>query len=108
MLKKQERLSRQEFSAHFATGRRSHTDLFSLIYTPGPTLKASAVVSKKVAKKAHERNTLRRRIYATLEHLRKDEGFSGTLIVVAKPALASLPRLLQRERLITALSVLKK
>lgn len=108
MLKKQERLSRQEFSAHFATGRRTHTDLFSLIYSPGAGLKAAAVVSKKVSKKAHERNTVRRRIYATLELLRKETGFSGTVIVVAKPALASLPRLAQRERLLSALSAIKK
>lgn len=108
MLKKQERLSRQEFSAHFAVGKRIHTELFSLIYSPGSVLKASAVVSKKVAKKAHERNTLRRRIYATLATLRSEAGFSGTVIVVAKPALASLSRPVQRERLTAALSALKK
>lgn len=108
MLKKQERLSRQEFSEHFARGRRIHSDLMTLIYLPADTLKASVVVSKKVAKKAHERNTLRRRVYAVIESLHKEQGFSGLVIVVTKPALAALPRLRQRELLIAGLSALKK
>ena len=80
----------------------------TVIYSPGEGLKASVVVSKKVAKKAHERNTLRRRVYAVIESLRRDQGLCGAVIVVTKPTLASLPRLAQREVLFTTLSALKK
>lgn len=50
------------------------------------------VVSKKVAKSAVRRNTLRRRVYAELRHVMKDSSFAGILIMIAKPNLATLPR----------------
>jgi ribonuclease P protein component len=47
------------------------------------------VVSKKVAKKAHDRNRLRRRLYALLRELIPSE---MVCIVVAKPAITHLTK----------------
>jgi ribonuclease P protein component len=107
MLSKRERLSREEFSRFFASGVRFHTPYLTLIYTPGDVFRASAVVSKKVAKKAHERNTIRRRLYAAL-YKEKQAGLLGVVVLVAKPGLASLPRLKQHEAVATVLGLRRK
>lgn len=108
MLSKTERLSRQDFTRFFASGSRTHSSFLTLIYTPATTLRAAVVVSKKVAKKAHERNTIRRRLYAAIERFRIEQGLKGVVIVVAKPAVAGLPRLKQRAELTSLLSRLPK
>ena len=97
MLAKEQRLGRSEFSRFFASGVRRHSVYFTLIYTPYPTLRGAVVVSKKVAKKAHERNTIRRRVYATLRSVATRSSLVGVYILIAKPAVAQLSRLKQHE-----------
>ncbi len=92
MLKKQERLTKQAFDRSFSLGKRLHTKELQLIYHPSPAFQAAVVVGKKVYKKAVDRNRLRRQLYATLSDVRAERGFVGTVIVVAKPALAAVPQ----------------
>lgn len=109
MLAKQHRLGRRDFTHYFASGKRYHSPYLTLIHSPNSGFKAAAVVSKKVAKKAHERNTVRRRIYAALAtELQTDTVLTGVLIFIAKPTLASLPRLKQQEAVVTLLGMLQK
>lgn len=66
MLKKKQRLSRNEFTNLMKKGRRVHDTHLSLVFTPGTETKCGLVVSKKVAKNATARNLLRRRVYVVL------------------------------------------
>ncbi len=67
MLPKRRRLSAREVKEVMASGRPRRASLLSAKYTPNSSLlRASAVVSKKVAKKAVERNRLRRALYRAL------------------------------------------
>lgn len=70
MLKRSERLTRHDFG-RVALGRATHTPLFTVRLLPSSSTKGedkqfSVVVSKKVAKTAVARNSLRRRVYAAL------------------------------------------
>lgn len=89
MLKKKQRLSRSEFTNLLKRGKRLHGDHFSLLYTPAEETKCGLVVSKKIAKKAVERNKLRRKIYAVfgenltvLPHLH--------CVLLTRPAITTL------------------
>ncbi|OGC88740.1 hypothetical protein A2419_03185 [Candidatus Adlerbacteria bacterium RIFOXYC1_FULL_48_26] len=67
MLPKRRRLSAREVKDVLAAGRSRRASLLSAKYVTGSNvLRASAVVSKKVAKKAVERNRLRRALYRAL------------------------------------------
>ncbi len=91
MLQKKERLNREKFNRFFSVGRRVHSPLFTLIYTPHPTFHGAVVVSKKVAKLAVTRNTIRRRIYAMLRtHAIHRQG--GVYIVVVKKPITDATR----------------
>jgi len=81
MLSKKERLTKNDFSRSFSSGKRLHHSLFTLIYSPSPAFHASVVVSKKHAAKAVVRNRVRRRVYRVLSRLGKGE---GTFIVLVK------------------------
>jgi ribonuclease P protein component len=90
MFKKSERLSRVEFTHFFGVGTKKHSKHLTFICSPTSHLKVAVVVGKKVAKSAVKRNTLKRRVYATL---RRGLGeYQGALIVIVKPTFASLPR----------------
>lgn len=68
MLPKRRRLSAREVKEVLSRGQRRRTSLLSAQYIAGTNpLRASAVVSSKVAKKATERNRLRRALYRALE-----------------------------------------
>jgi len=108
MLPKSARLSREAFTKYFTSGRRFNNPELSIIYTPGTTLRGAAVVSKKVAKSAVTRNTLRRRLYATLRAVAAEAGVTGVVIIIAKPALATLPREAQHQTLYQLLSKVVK
>lgn len=108
MLAKKDRLSRPEFTRFFASGVRHHSEVLTVIYSPDKRLRGAVVVSKKVAKKAHERNTIRRRLYAALERLGKEKGLSGVFIVVTKPPIARLTRLMQHASVESLLSRYQK
>jgi ribonuclease P protein component len=92
MLAKLKRVSRPEFTTAYAAGQRYHSPFLTLVCVPGPVFKASVVVSKKVAKKAHDRNRLRRRLYEVLSALASAEAISGTILVLTKPPLATLTK----------------
>ncbi len=91
MLASGNRLSRTDFSVAFSKGRRVHTTIGTLIYTPGDRFHGSVVVSKKVSKKAVVRNRLRRQVYGQLYTSLKQTGWVGTVIVLLKPTIATLP-----------------
>jgi len=92
MLKKKERLTRHEFDRFFSVGKRLHTAHFQLIYAPSPTFHGSVVVGKKVYKKAVDRNKLRRQVYALLYRANQVTPLLQTLIIIAKPTIATLSR----------------
>ena len=67
MLPKSRRLTSQEVRVVLKTGRSRRGDLLSSKYVALPTpLRVSAVVSKATAKRAVERNRLRRALYRAL------------------------------------------
>ncbi len=84
MLPKKERLSRTEFNRFFSIGKRSHSPSFQVVYTAYPTLHASVVVSKKIAKTAVQRNKIRRQIYDIVKNYRIKENLVGVFIFVTK------------------------
>lgn len=86
MLKKRARLTKKEFDQFFTSGKRFHTHLLQLIYTPHDTFHGAAVAGKKVSKKAFVRNKLRRRLYAALYALKKEHDLPGVFIAIAKPS----------------------
>ncbi len=84
MLPKKERLSRQAFSRFFSVGRKIHTPLFQVVYSPHPTLHVSVVVSKKISKRAVGRNKIRRRVYDAVRRYRTESGLTGVYIFIMK------------------------
>lgn len=92
MLSKNERLGRSQFSDYFASGKRSHGVFCTLIVSPAPHFMAAVVVSKKVAKKAHERNSIRRRLYAILSAYKQTEKKNIAVIILTKPAVLKLTK----------------
>ena len=91
MLKKTQRVSRADFATFFKKGNRHHSDHATVVVSPFPTFHGSVVVSKKVSKLAVTRNTLRRRVYAQLAALKK-QNHTGVYIVVLKPSFATLTK----------------
>lgn len=91
MLKKKERLTKKEFDRSFSVGKRYHSPSIQLIYEKSDVFHGSAVVGKKVYKKAVDRNRLRRRMYGVLYRYQKDHPLKGTFILIAKPALKEVP-----------------
>lgn len=70
MLKKEQKLSRDEFSTLFHEGKRIHSDAFSCIYGKAATSlpKAGVVISKKVIPGVIKRNLLKRRLYNVIQN----------------------------------------
>jgi len=90
MLAKKERLSKSDFSRFFSSGKRLHSPLFTLIFSPHKTSHGSVVVSKKVARRAVDRNRMRRRIYDMLRgHLRGGAPAGVYILLVKKAALSA-------------------
>lgn len=92
MLKKSERLNRAAFSQYFAKGKRNHGTYTTIITSPAETFFASVVVGKKVFKLAHQRNSLRRRVYALVERYKKERNLTGVFIIITKPEAAKLSK----------------
>ena len=88
MLQKSERLTRTQFDHYFKIGKRFHFKHYTITHSPAESLHASIVVGKKVAKKAVQRNTLRRRLYAQVYQHVKKPGHTGVFIVLTKPSVA--------------------
>ncbi len=90
MLPRTQRLTRQEFTDFFATGKRLHSPSLTLMYTPHERFRASAVISKKVAKGAVARNKFRRRVYAVFESSVREGLKRGVFICIAKEKAPTL------------------
>lgn len=86
MLKKKERLTKKEFDRFFSSGKRRHSDLFTLVHADDPVFHGAVVVGKKVFKKAVDRNRLRRRVYNALYRLSRENDLQGVYIILTKPA----------------------
>lgn len=108
MFKKNQRLSRPEFTEYFAKGERHHFTNYTIITSPHLSHKVSVVVGKKVAKSAVRRNALKRRIYAQLRELFHKHSISGVFIVLAKPSYNTLPRKQSNETLSQAVLTVNK
>ena len=87
MLKKKERLNREQFSRSFSLGRRIHSPLFTLVYEPTKKLGVAVVVSKKVARKAVLRNKIKRRVYNSIRVQLQHASRTGTFIFLVKPSV---------------------
>jgi ribonuclease P protein component len=72
MLPKQSRLTAGEVREVIAHGRSVRASVLSAKFVPAKQLRASVVVSKKVAKQAVERNRLRRAVYRALEKVKAE------------------------------------
>lgn len=92
MFKKTERLSRSEFSQHFKVGKKHQFKYLTIITDKTDSTKVAVVVGKKVAKSAVKRNKIKRRIYASLRKQFSEKKGVGVVVVIVKPAYASLPR----------------
>lgn len=71
MLPKKNRIPREIFDPLWKSGKRLASPLFSFQYVPSPNADSrfSAVVSKKVAKTAVQRNSIRRKVYNSLKNI---------------------------------------
>lgn len=99
MLAKKQRLNRTEFSVVFQTGRRFHSLNLTVIYKPDPLFKCAVVVSKKVAKKAHDRNSIKRRLYDLIGKFVETNNWQGRAIFAVKPVVSKLTKRQFREQL---------
>jgi ribonuclease P protein component len=95
MLKKTERLSRNEFTHYFKVGKRTNTEYLTIVHSPTPYFKASVVVGKKVYKEAVDRNRLKRQVYAKIRDIKA--GSTGVFLVLIKPPLAKLTAAKRKE-----------
>ena len=86
MLAKKNRLTKAQFDRFFSSGKRIHSPLLQLIYTPHQQFHGAVVVGKKVSKKAVRRNQLRRRVYGHLYRWHTQTETTGVYIVILKPA----------------------
>ncbi|MEI7719694.1 MAG: ribonuclease P protein component [bacterium] len=67
MLARKSRIGKQGLAEVFRVGKPFRTSLLSIKYLPSPgVLQCAVVISKKVAKKAVERNRVRRAVYRAL------------------------------------------
>lgn len=104
MFKKSERLTREQFEEFFKKGKRFQTETITCLYTPLPQTHVAIVVGKKVAKKAHDRNLIRRRAYGAAYRRIKKEKYKGVYIFLTKPSFASLTKKQQLESVQKVLS----
>jgi len=89
MFAKRYRLTQAAFKKYFASGRRQHSQYFTVIVAPATQLHVAAVVGKKVSKSAVVRNRLRRQIYGVMKRVIQTS-HTGIVIIIAKPAYAKL------------------
>lgn len=104
MLARANRLRRAEFNEYFKRGKRLHSDHFTVVYVAAPDFKVSVVVSKKVAKKAHDRNRLKRQMYGFVGLFSKETKVAGVFMIYPKPTLTKLVTKKQKEVIKSELS----
>ena len=94
MLPKHKRIPREDFGPLLASRIFVHSPHFTLRVAPGRGL-AAVSVSKKVSKKAVERNRVRRRVYSVLKDLLPSRGLY--LFVAKSGAVSAKGEALQHE-----------
>jgi ribonuclease P protein component len=73
MLKKKERIPRKVFNTVFPQAKVLYRGSFFMVRkAESPVFQASVVISKKVAKKATERNSIKRNLYRLLAEYKKN------------------------------------
>lgn len=92
MLKKANRLSHSLFTKTFSVGKRIHNTYSTVVFSPSENFSSAVVVSKKIYKKAHERNLVRRRFYAVIAETLKNHKAKGVYIFIVKPMIKTLTR----------------
>lgn len=107
MLKRSERLNRQQFSELGRNGKRFHSDVATISFTKHTNFHAAVVVSKKVSKSAVVRNTFRRRVYALL-YQAKQKGQIGVFVVVIKPEAKTVSRAVFKETITELIGRIQK
>lgn len=107
MLKRSERLNRQQFSELGRSGKRFHCDVATISFTKHGHFHAAVVVSKKVSKSAVTRNTFRRRVYALL-YQAKLAGQTGVFVVVVKPEAGAVSRAVFKETITDLIGRIQK
>jgi ribonuclease P protein component len=89
MLSKKQRITRKEFDEVYRAGARIHSPALQCIVQTSAMFHGAVVVSKKIYKKAVDRNRLRRQIYSILYQAKK--GYptlnTKTLICIVKPSV---------------------
>lgn len=108
MVATQNRISRSQFPAYFASGKRFHSEHFTVVFTKATDFRVSVVVSKKVAKSAVDRNRLRRRAYGVVERFAKEQSQSGVYIILYKPGALKATRLTLQSQLVALLAQIEK
>lgn len=100
MLSQKERLTRDQFSRSFSVGKRMNLPYLQLIVDDtSKSFHGSVVVSKKVYKKAVDRNKLRRQLYPILSAFHKNTKKTAIYILITKPAIKDIPASKWREEL---------
>ena len=92
MLKKANRLNNTLFAKYFAQGKRIHSENLTTVFSPNEGFLCAVVVGKKIYKKAHERNLLRRRIYTMVREVAKNKTVKGVYIFLVKPTVKNLTK----------------
>jgi ribonuclease P protein component len=92
MLTKKERLTRAQFDRSFSIGKRIHTPHMQIIIAESDSFHGAVVVPKKVYKKAVDRNSVRRKLYAVLYETNKKRNLHKTIILIVKSAITSVPK----------------
>ncbi len=100
MLPQKERLTRDQFNRSFSVGKRMNLPYLQLIVdTTSESFHGSIVVSKKVYKKAVERNRLRRQLYSVLSTFHKNTKNTSIYIIITKPTIKTILPFKFREEL---------
>ncbi len=104
MLKKAYKLNTSEFKEVFNFGKTIQTPIGLVKYKKGDKLfpRFAVVVSKKISKKAVERNLFKRRVFASIQELYQDFSPSDYIII-----LNSSIKDIQYKELITVLKNIK-
>jgi ribonuclease P protein component len=90
MLPKRERLTVSDIEK-LSAGKSAFTALISMRYMKSDTTKASVSVSKKSAKTAVLRNSIRRKMYAALKDILGKLRFPVYMLVMPKKEVVDLP-----------------
>ena len=88
MLKRKQRVTSEVFSRVLKKGKTCHSDNFTLRFISGTSGRAAVIVSKKIAKTAVSRNTIKRKVRSALVPLIPNK--SLTILVYTKKGAAKL------------------